>query len=208
LIPATTSSNAPQATGTTATATHNVAFAGNVASFVGDSAGATAADYTARIDWGNGTTTTGTIARTGDNTFGVSSGVTYLNPGKYTVTITISDSGGGSTTVTTTLLVADAHSADPEAQQALEGPEGPAATVPVRGVEEDDRLAGDEGTAPLVRPVASDALFIALADARDEADAAEWMPATVPVGDDAGASSWSDLVALPIALLDELFALL
>jgi hypothetical protein len=312
----TSSSRGPKATGTTATATHNVAFAGPVASFMGDIAGGTAANYTAKIDWGNGTTTTGTVARTGDNTFGVSCGVTYLKPGKYTVKITITDSGGGSATVTTTILVADARPADPDAEEAPENPDVPevatalvwatgpklpddahqseegtgALSVGVTGLqttganrdpearfadarlglsedwleegdpagedmllpdaaadqpaaeslpspaqpapepeavepvgdqpeeastptpapylEDDGLLGGDQSTDRPALPAANDALFIALSDAQEEADAAERMPVAVPAGDDTGASGWSDLIALPVALLDELFALL
>jgi hypothetical protein len=222
----TTSTSAPQATGTTATATHGVAFAGNLASFVGDITGGTAASYTAQIDWGNGTITTGIIARTGDNTFGVSGGVTYLNPGKYTVQITVSDSGGGSSVVTTTILVADARlglsddwleedgPSDDDTRMAgaaaevLPPPAQPATGLEAVCIQDEDLPARDEGTAPPVLPAVKDALFIALADAQEEAEVAEGKWSGVPAGDGAGVSGWSDLVALPVTLLDELFALL
>jgi hypothetical protein len=100
---------APKATGTKATATHGVAFKGNVASFLGSIAGGTASNYTASINWGDGHTTTGTIRPTGNNNFSVSGANTYATAGVYTVKITITDSNGASTTVTTTITVSDAR---------------------------------------------------------------------------------------------------
>jgi hypothetical protein len=100
---------APKATGTQATATHGVAFRGNLASFLGSILGGTSSSYKASIDWGNGTTSSGQVRTTGNNRFGVFGGVTYAKPGTYTIKITITDSAGHSTTVDTTILVADAR---------------------------------------------------------------------------------------------------
>jgi hypothetical protein len=115
----------PVAVGTTATATHGVPFRGSVASFKGSIPGGTASSYTVSINWGNGTTTAGTVRPTGNNTFSVFGGVTYAQAGTYTVSITITDSSGASTTVTTTILVADAGPVPAEDDTDPDGSEEP-----------------------------------------------------------------------------------
>jgi hypothetical protein len=113
----------PAATGTKATATHGVAFKGNVASFTGT--GHPASYYTATIDWGNNKTTAGTIVATGTNTFNVVGTQTYMKPGTYTVKITITDGSGASTTVTTTIIVADAQAVEPDEDDEWVVPDDP-----------------------------------------------------------------------------------
>jgi hypothetical protein len=83
-------------------------FVGPVAWFVGWVPGGTAGSYTATINWGNGTTTAGTIWAANANIFQVIGGTTYSRAGTYAVSITISDSSGNSTTVMTLLTVAPA----------------------------------------------------------------------------------------------------
>jgi hypothetical protein len=104
----------PAATGTTATATHGVGFNGSVASF----SGLAGAAYRATINWGNGTTTAGSIVATSATTFNVVGSNTYVAPGVYMVSITISMVGGGSTTVETTITVADATQPEDESPRA------------------------------------------------------------------------------------------
>jgi PKD repeat protein len=74
------------------------------------------------IDWGNGSTTAGTIRPTGNNGFSVDGSQTYALAGTYTVRITITDSNGGSTTVTTTITVADATALDADDSDPTEVP--------------------------------------------------------------------------------------
>jgi hypothetical protein len=95
-----------------------------------------------------------------------------------------------------------------KARELLHRPDEASTPTPGPYLEDDGLLGGDQSTDRPALPAANDALFIALADAQEEADVAERMPVAVPAGDDAGTSDWSDLVALPVALLNELFALL
>jgi hypothetical protein len=119
----------PLASGTKATATHGVAFKGNVASFTGTGASYPASYYTATIDWGNNKTTAGTIVPTGTNTFNVVGTQTYMKPGTYTVKITITDGSGASTTITTTIIVADARPVEPDEGDEWAVPDDPSRSV-------------------------------------------------------------------------------
>ncbi len=70
-------------------ATAGTAFSGQVATFQDE--GQPAA-FTASVDWGDGTTTSGTISGTD-----VSGDYTYLSPGTYTVTVTVYENGVAAT---------------------------------------------------------------------------------------------------------------
>jgi len=88
------------------------AFNGAVATFEDDNAAATPADFTATIDWGDGTATTpGTIASS-SAAFVVIGQHTYTDEGSFTVTVTISDvsPGTGTATATDTASVAESDS--------------------------------------------------------------------------------------------------
>jgi hypothetical protein len=166
---------APQATGVQATATHGVAFSGAVASFRGDIAGGTVANYTATIDWGVGAGAVAAQVRPlGNNQFAVVGGHTYAKPGTYTVTITIRDSGGGVTTVTSTILVADASGS------ASDGDGDPDAIDPLKdGTEVASRRAGERSTDERAVAVATD----------DDSDAGAGVP---PTPDGEGAADIAD----------------
>ena len=64
-------------------------------------------DFTATIDWGDGTTTLGTISKPNSlvSDFAVSGTHTFLKPGTYTATVFIQDVGGSTTTATATIVV-------------------------------------------------------------------------------------------------------
>lgn len=64
--------------------------------------------YTATIDWGDGTSSLGTIANTGGNNFSVSGGHTYAEEGNFTATVTISHEGSTPQVVTDAATIADA----------------------------------------------------------------------------------------------------
>src|SRR3954447_20944337 len=67
-------------------------------------------DFTATIDWGDGTTSPGTISQPGGpgTTFVVAGTHTYARPGTSAVVVSILDVGGSKTTATATVNVAAA----------------------------------------------------------------------------------------------------
>jgi hypothetical protein len=97
------------AAGVAVAATEGTAFSGTVATFTDPDTSATASEYTATIDWGDGTTLAGTISGSGGS-FTVSGGHTYAEEGTHTVTVTITDTDNAANkaTVTSTATVADA----------------------------------------------------------------------------------------------------
>jgi hypothetical protein len=64
----------------------------------------TATDYTTSINWGDGTTSAGTIGSSGTS-FTATRTHKYGKHGTYTVTVTIKDAGGSSVTTTVTIMV-------------------------------------------------------------------------------------------------------
>lgn len=94
-------------TGTTLNATEGAPFGSVVvANFSDADPNGTVTDYTATIDWGDGTTSTGTITGTGP--FVVTGSDTYAEEGTYAVKVAIDDFGGSTTTASTKATVADA----------------------------------------------------------------------------------------------------
>jgi uncharacterized protein (TIGR03118 family) len=92
------------ATGTTILAVPAIPFSGIVASFIdADPAGA-ATDYTASIDWGDGSSSSGAVSASGSG-FTVAGAHTYASLGPRTVTVTIADSGGATASARTQALV-------------------------------------------------------------------------------------------------------
>jgi hypothetical protein len=79
-----------------------------VATFTDANPNATASDFAAAINWGDGTTSTGTISANGNGGFAVTGVHTYVDEGKYTVGVKITDDGGSTANTTSTATVADA----------------------------------------------------------------------------------------------------
>jgi hypothetical protein len=77
-----------------------------VATFTTGVAGATAPDFSAMIDWGDGHNSAGNITAS-NGVFTVTGSHTYV-AADYTATVTIQRSGGGSATLTTPVSIADA----------------------------------------------------------------------------------------------------
>jgi streptogramin lyase len=90
-------------TGDSFTATHGVEFTGDVASFVDGTATATASNFTAKIYWGDGTTSTstGTITGSAGGPFNVSGSHTYSAAGTYRPYVTFYDTVDNSTYTST-----------------------------------------------------------------------------------------------------------
>lgn len=79
-------------------------FSGTTATFTDGNPGATVADFTASIDWGDGNTSSGTVSASGGG-FAVDGTHGYAATGPYTVTTTITDDGGSTATASMRLLV-------------------------------------------------------------------------------------------------------
>jgi streptogramin lyase len=90
-------------TGDTFTATHGVQFSGNVARFVDGTPTATASNFTATINWGDGakSTSTGTITGNAGGPFTVSGSHTYSTAGTYHPYVTFHDTVDNSTYTST-----------------------------------------------------------------------------------------------------------
>ena len=93
------------ATSVSFSATAGALFSGPVANFSDADASAPMSDYTASTDWGDGTTSAGTIAADGHGGYVVTNGHTYSKPGSFTVRTTILDKGTSNAGVSTTVVV-------------------------------------------------------------------------------------------------------
>jgi hypothetical protein len=80
-----------------------------VANFFDPTSSQPVSDYTATINWGDGTVTPGTIVADGGNFYTVQGSHTYINPGSYVLTVTVQNTAFALTGVSsTTVAVADA----------------------------------------------------------------------------------------------------
>ncbi len=77
----------------------NQAFTGTVATFSDTDTANVSGDFNATIDWGDGTTTAGTITG-GSGTFAVKGTHTYTHPGHENVSVTLADDAPGTATAT------------------------------------------------------------------------------------------------------------
>lgn len=95
-------------TGTPVSATEQSSFTGQIATFTDNNTSADPADFTAVIDWGDGTSATTTSVTGSGGTLTVSGTHTYADEGTFTPVVVLSDPGGTSATATATATVADA----------------------------------------------------------------------------------------------------
>ena len=111
---ATSTANVPdaalQAGAVTLSTTEGSIYSGPVATFTDGNPNATVADFTATIDWGDGTSATaGMITAATNGGFSVTGSHTYAEEAIQTpITVTINDRGGSSVAVASTVNVADA----------------------------------------------------------------------------------------------------
>ena len=95
------------ATGVPVSAAAGAQFTGTVATFTDANPESAASDFTATVDWGDGTSTTaGTIGSAAGGGFTVTGSHTYAAGGTYATSITIKDVGGATATATGTATVA------------------------------------------------------------------------------------------------------
>ena len=98
------------ATGTPATSTLGGTFTGRLATFTDtvDPNDNDPGDYTATIDWGDGTTTPGTVSGSGGAAgFSVTGTHSYASEGLHTATLTITDVNDGATATINPVVTAD-----------------------------------------------------------------------------------------------------
>lgn len=84
-----------------------------VATFIDTNPAATAADFNSAggsttIDWGDGTSSAGTVTQTGPGQFAVSGDHRYADEGSYPIAVRILDSGGSTAAAHATATIADA----------------------------------------------------------------------------------------------------
>lgn len=89
-------------TGTAVSATEGNSFSGQTASFTDTNSSSTASEYSATIDWGDGTTTSGTVSGPTGGPYAVDGVHTYADEGSKTVTTSITDSLNSANDVHTT----------------------------------------------------------------------------------------------------------
>jgi hypothetical protein len=100
-------------------------FAGPVASFTDANPGGTVSQYSATINWGDGTSTAGTVTA-GAGDFVISGSHTYAAGGTYQTTVKITDVGGAIGAATGTAAVSGAPAPVTTGAPAVSGPNGAA----------------------------------------------------------------------------------
>jgi hypothetical protein len=78
------------------------AFSGSIANFTDTYTASTSADFTASIDWGDGSSSTAGMIGGGSGTFAVSGAHTYTAPGTFSVNVTLTQNAPGTATATVT----------------------------------------------------------------------------------------------------------
>ena len=115
------------ARGLTLRANAGQAFTGTVATFTDRYTGNTASDFSATINWGDGTTSAGVITDT-RGAISVSGTHTYASSGQDAVTVTLSDGAPGTATATANSTATVAGPGGHRADKALAGVEVPEIT--------------------------------------------------------------------------------
>jgi hypothetical protein len=143
------------ATGTSPTAVLDTAFIGPVATFTDSDTTASAAAFTARVDWGDGTRSD-SIVSGGSGSFTVTASHTYSAVGPHTVTTSISGTDGSVASATSTAAV---HYAFDGFVAPLGNPPAVSTVTAGGAVPVKFRLGGDQGLGvlahdyPVLQPV-------------------------------------------------------
>jgi hypothetical protein len=136
------------ATGIPVTAVAGKAFTAPVASFTTGDPNASAGDFAATIDWGDGHLSTGTISPSLGGGFNVSGGNTYARPGSYDISITITSTGGSTAAADSTATVTNSPlSLDGLPVEAVEGK--PFAAAVARLTSDNPHATPDDFTATI-----------------------------------------------------------
>ena len=96
------------AAGNAISGTEGASLTAAVAIFTDANPNALASDFTATINWGDNTSSTGTVVALNGGGFAVDGTHTYAEEGTYNSTVTINDHGGSTATVSEAVTVADA----------------------------------------------------------------------------------------------------
>jgi FG-GAP-like repeat/FG-GAP repeat len=107
------------ATGVAFSTTVGDPFSVTVATFTDADPGGVASDYQVAIDWGDGSTSAGTVTAHTGGGFDASAEHTYATAGSKTVTVTVTDAGGASATATAAATVGAGSGAPPATTPAI-----------------------------------------------------------------------------------------
>jgi hypothetical protein len=100
-------------TGSSFTARAGRPFSGSVATFTDTNHAALASDFTSTINWGDGTTTSGTVTGPSGGPFTVTGSHTYKPAGTFRVTVTAADDPPGTATASATATATVTHGRPP-----------------------------------------------------------------------------------------------
>jgi PKD repeat protein len=158
-----------------------------VATFTSSDSGATAGQFTAVINWGDGNYSVATVAWNGSG-FNVSGTHTYAAAGSYTVSLQIADSNADSVISSGSITVADARDARPE-RGGVEDED----RLPER---ERERLRGRDAEATLVAAGDRERPLTDLTGAGEEQEEDGLVVLDASLDDGLGASGLDDLAGL------------
>ena len=95
------------ATGATVSGSEGAQLSGSLATFA-DADDQPVSDYSATIDWGDGSTSSGVVSQTGPGQYAISGSHTYIESGSYAVGVDISDQDGDGAQAQGAATIADA----------------------------------------------------------------------------------------------------
>jgi hypothetical protein len=130
----------------------SLAVSGSVATVHAPAAGT----YTATIDWGDGTSSTGQVVAQGNDTFTVTVSHTYAQPGGYLTNVQVSDTRGNLASAFGTVNLGPSPVSPPPAGGPSSGGHSPSGGPPA---------ASPPGSPPVTEPTPNNPLLLALREA-------------------------------------------